>query len=57
MTDIYHWMRWKFVDGLNRAYPACKGHKTRGFHGYTIYTEKVTCEACKLWLIVDDMSK
>lgn len=52
---MMHWMRWKFEDGLNIAYPACKEYAIKGFRGYTIYTEKVTCEACKMWLIVEEM--
>jgi hypothetical protein len=54
---MMHWMRWKLVDGVGMAYPACKEHAIKDFKGYTIFTNKVTCEACKLWLIVDKMAR
>jgi hypothetical protein len=56
-VKMMHWMRWKLVDGVGMAYPACKEHAIKDFKGYTIFTNKVTCEACKLWLIVDKMAR
>lgn len=58
MTNVYHWMRWNFEKSGFREgyYPACGAPMAQDTLGYGVYTDYVTCEVCKLWLLVNMMA-
>lgn len=57
-VKIKHWMRWKIEEGgFREAYASCGVPMTQDIEGYGVYTDNVTCEECKLWLLVNQMAK